>query len=181
MSRTRLAARNPWGLTDSDIDWPLRPQLPAVEYIVRFGLSDADVFTNRSVSAHSLAQSAFATAIQGVFLTTTRGQLLELLQLPRGWDGYGGVPVMERVAEYAIRVLSQVLERGAPHPTLVPTSDGGLNLEWHAPDADLVIAIEPNEPVLAFFDDRTSGTTWERELSSAVAGLDSAIGRFAAE
>jgi hypothetical protein len=57
--------------------------------------------------------------------------LRDLLQLPGDWDGYGAVQIQERIAQKALMVLVEVMENDAPAPSVVPLSDGGIQVEWH--------------------------------------------------
>lgn len=65
------------------------------------------------------------------WLMPTIQSLRDLLQLPGDWDGYGAVQIQERIAQKALMVLVEVMENDAPAPSVVPLSDGGIQVEWH--------------------------------------------------
>lgn len=179
MASTRPAFRPPRGLTDPDVEEVRRPRLPSMESDSPFGLSDSTVWPAVSVPGGLWGEWWYMFTTHRWELAETRRQLAELIHLPADWDGYGGVPVRQPIAEFVMSLLHQLVADHAMFPQLIPTSDGGLNMEWHAHSRDLLIAIEPDEPVLVFYEDRSTDTVWERELSSAIPDLDAAIASFA--
>lgn len=56
--------------------------------------------------------------------------IAELVKLPKGWDGYKGIPVRPEVAERARRFMEVAVKCTQFVPDVVPLSDGGLQLEW---------------------------------------------------
>ncbi len=58
----------------------------------------------------------------------------ELLSLPMGWDSYGASALSPIVVGTAFRFLDQFMTDDMPCPQLVPTSHGGVNVEWHLND-----------------------------------------------
>jgi hypothetical protein len=60
----------------------------------------------------------------------------ELRQLQPNWDGYGASPISEAAI--------QCVEKFA----VVPTSDGGLQLELHRDDYDIEVEISPGGHVV---------------------------------
>ncbi len=81
----------------------------------------------------------------------------ELMRLPLGWDGHDGRPVDFDVADFAVQFLLQTLEPNGPAPLVVPTSYGGLQLEWHEQEIDLEIEVEAPNRIFVSFEDRESG------------------------
>ena len=72
-------------------------------------------------------------------------RLMELLHLPKGWDGPDSMPVKNEIAESALRVLCHIYRDELPIPSLVPGADGSLQMEWHCGDYDIELDIlEPN-------------------------------------
>ena len=65
-----------------------------------------------------------------------------LVGLPSNWDSYGGQPINRQWAERALRLARVLLVAGIPTPSVVPTPNGGIQLEWHRRDLDLELAIE---------------------------------------
>ena len=79
----------------------------------------------------------------------------ELDALQHNWDSYGGLPISLKVAEKAISLLITLqTSSGDPIPSVVPTSNGGIQLEWHEGGVDLEIELSPDTPISLFIDDR---------------------------
>ena len=56
----------------------------------------------------------------------------ELMKLPVGWDGYQGQPVNKASAAAAAAIYSALVKMGLDNkPSVVPSCDGGLQLEWY--------------------------------------------------
>ena len=72
-------------------------------------------------------------------------RLMELLHLPKGWDGSDSMPVKNEIADSALRVLCHIYQDQLPIPSLVPGADGSLQIEWHCGHYDIELDIlEPN-------------------------------------
>ena len=61
----------------------------------------------------------------------TLRSMIELLELEPNWDSYGGSPVGQSVAVFVVDFLQQVMPDEASLPSVVPSPDGGISLEWH--------------------------------------------------
>ncbi|WP_139032183.1 hypothetical protein [Mesorhizobium amorphae] len=93
-------------------------------------------------------------------------RLTALVQLPKGWDGYQGRPVSFPTAYFCMSILEKIAAPGTPPPTLVPGSDGSLQIEWHAHEFDIEVDIlRVNEVSAWMFDHRTDVET-ELELTN---------------
>jgi len=71
-------------------------------------------------------------------------RLRTVADLPPGWSGAGGPPVESRLFPRAFELIHELMpEGGNPSyvPYIVPTVDGGLQLEWHRDGFDLEIEI----------------------------------------
>jgi hypothetical protein len=108
--------------------------------------------------------------------------LQSLMDLPFDWDSYGGRPVQEPAALYAQNLLVPLIAQGVAPPAIVPTSDGGLSLEWDHPTKQLVIQIpgqpQPDEEPSAFYSDDETQDEWEDLLSSSLPRVREALARF---
>lgn len=89
----------------------------------------------------------------------------QLASLDEGWDSYGARAVQPDSAIHAVRLLAAVISAGAPLPEIVPTTEGGIQLEWHRSGADLELEITPRSAVEVFlrFPDEQ---TWEGPLAN---------------
>jgi hypothetical protein len=68
-------------------------------------------------------------------------RLRELGRLSVGWDGHGGSPVRGAVASFALAVLTAIMRPGIPRPSIMPLSDGGVQIEWHCRGWDIEVSI----------------------------------------
>ena len=56
--------------------------------------------------------------------------LASLATLPKGWDGYDGIPVGPAIVVLVRYFLTAIEECGRTVPDVVPLSNGGVQLEW---------------------------------------------------
>lgn len=80
-------------------------------------------------------------------------RIQELDRLREDWDSYGGRPISGAVLEQTLRVLAATMEDDTPTPWIVPTSDGGVQLEWHDEPRSFEVSIASNLAVSAYFTD----------------------------
>ena len=97
-----------------------------------------------------------------------------IMQLPPNWDSYGAEPIRGSVIERAVEALSRVMEDNSPPPSIVPLSDGGLQMEWHLRDQDVEIVITTDEPPSYYYRNQ-DGSAEEVLSSSEYAHLRSII------
>ncbi|TIX69469.1 MAG: hypothetical protein E5V25_11515 [Mesorhizobium sp.] len=69
------------------------------------------------------------------------GKLDELVKLPTGWDGYAGRGVDFNIAYFAANLLQAIYVPDAASPSLVPGSDGSLQIEWHSNGLDIELDV----------------------------------------
>ena len=101
--------------------------------------------------------------------------LAALLRLGPGWDSYGSPPVDPNCVVAAIRMAITILRDDSPIPSVVPTSRGGLQLEWHCGGIDLEIEFLSATRVFGYFEDQLTGTVWEKDLAFDLQPLVDAI------
>jgi hypothetical protein len=89
-----------------------------------------------------------------------------LLVLPPGWNSYGAKPVPLPTAVAALNFLSANMREGVPVPSVVPTSRGTLQLEWHARGVDLEVEVRSEADISVSFEDQITGAAWDREIST---------------
>jgi len=84
-------------------------------------------------------------------------QLKEFTQYSVGWDSYNALPLRHDTAAFALSVLNSVMKSQTPLPHVAPTSDGGLQLDWHEKGIDLELHIAaPYDCDLWFRDNHDS-------------------------
>jgi len=107
-------------------------------------------------------------------------RLNELTSLPTGWDGYRGKPVSFQCAYFVANMLERLYQPNVPAPSLVPGSDGSLQVEWHRNmfdveldvlDAQNIVATRVNcktddEQVIEIENDFSEIVDWITALSS---------------
>lgn len=98
------------------------------------------VFTNSRVRVPLLA-SSWAPIVEE--------RLDELTALPVGWDGYAGRPVSFVVAYFVANMLERLCQDNVPAPSLVPGSDGSLQVEWHRNMFDVELDVLDAQNVVA--------------------------------
>lgn len=77
----------------------------------------------------------------------------DLCALRKGWDGYRGQPVSFACARFAATILEHLYTDGLPAPSLVPGSDGTLQIEWHRSQYDIELdVLAPNKVVAYRYD-----------------------------
>lgn len=102
-------------------------------------------------------------------------KLGDLLNLPHNWDSYGANPVNHEVVEYVIKLLQDLMEDTLPSPSIVPTSRGGIQIEWHTSRGDLEIQIEAPYKASALFEDATRHECWEEPRVIDIGKLQQAL------
>ncbi|WP_150002266.1 hypothetical protein [Iodidimonas gelatinilytica] len=90
----------------------------------------------------------------------------ELTSLRRGWDGYDGIAVSFRCANFAANLIERLYVDGVDAPQLVPGSDGTVQIEWHMNHLDIEIDILAPYRVIATRYDHLTGEDEEVELGS---------------
>ena len=66
-------------------------------------------------------------------------KMVELMDLPSGWDSYGAMKPNREAAMFALEVLERLMHVDTPVPSIVPSHSGGIQLEWHLNQVDLEI------------------------------------------
>ena len=85
------------------------------------------------------------TSSRSEWLRATTNRLSELMRLEKGWDSYSGKPLSPPSAYFSMQLLLEVASDKTPAPHLVPTTSGGLQIEWHRGRRSLEILVRrPN-------------------------------------
>lgn len=115
------------------------------------------------------------------WMPTLTDRLLDLSRLPPAWDGDEGRPVNSETIGIAHRLLQSLSDAGRPEPVVVPTSSGGLQIEWHddSTEIDLEISAERALSVFVWTQDESGAEQeYEGDLRSGANVLDRALGRI---
>lgn len=105
--------------------------------------------------------------------------VVDLLDLPAGWNSFSAKPIAHRNAEAAIRVLAHLLDPETPPPAVVPRVKGNIQLEWHTKQIDIEVYIDSPEQVRFFAEDVSTGETAEGPLSGSEEQLKKWLRRVA--
>ena len=108
-------------------------------------------------------------------------QVADLLDLPESWNSYSAKPIEPQHAVRAVELLAQLLDTGAPPPTVVPTVRGGIQLEWHANGVDIEVYINSPSEVTFFAKHLKSGDGVEQPVDADVHELRSWVRRASGE
>lgn len=114
---------------------------------------EACIVDSASVGSDLAAFSPFRTSGEGTvawtyslsgrhepgWLVRVVNQLKALQFLQFNWDSYGGVPMRSLILRSAANLLCEMAGQRTPVPSIVPTSDGSVQVEWHTRGIDLEI------------------------------------------
>lgn len=98
-------------------------------------------------------------------------RLFSLVCMPQGWDSYSALSPRWDASMFALWVLGSVMRPRTPVPQVVPSSVGGIQLEWHQKDIDLEIHVSAPFEVETWFQDRRGGQPVAEELSNDFSAL----------
>lgn len=101
------------------------------------------------------------------WLDRVRNRVKELAQLPADWDSYGAVPVDPRIPPLVEDLVEWFAVDGMPPPDVFPTSDGGMQLEWHIRRANIEIEFSPFEGKTIYFHDLNADERWSHPASAS--------------
>src|SRR5438445_5605989 len=98
-------------------------------------------------------------------------RLRELLRLPSNWDSYGAEAVRTEAALTSALIVNAALAKGARFPAIVPTVEGGVQLEWRKGNRHLEIEVlSPYEIGVLYLEG--GQPKWEGSLLHDPASLD---------
>jgi hypothetical protein len=93
------------------------------------------------------------------------GAVVELLNLPAGWNSYAAKPITPQNALEAIRLLAAFVGPETPQPAVVPRVQGGIQLEWHTASVDIEVYIDAPGRVRFFVEGIEAGETFDGPLA----------------
>jgi hypothetical protein len=77
--------------------------------------------------------------------------------LSDGWDSYGAKRVNHELIRSSLALLSLIMESNSPTPSVVPLTDGGVQIEWHRKRQDLEITFAADDPPQFFYRNNVDG------------------------
>ena len=99
----------------------------------------------------------------------------EIMNLPVNWDSYGALPVRLTAILSALELLFEIMQANTPAPTVVPTVQGSVQLEWHTHGIDLEIEILSPGRLSVYYEDHEQHTEWEGEITSDLTRLSDVL------
>jgi hypothetical protein len=102
----------------------------------------------------------------------------EIGRLSDNWDTYGGKAANVEAVQQSFSLLRSVMQPNSPAPSVVPLSDGGVQLEWHRNKQDLEIVLPCKEDGLFLYSNRATGDDLEGSVRE-IEKLADLIGRLA--
>lgn len=90
----------------------------------------------------------------------------EIVGLSRGWDGYAGVPVSFSTAQFAAQMIERLCVPDVPTPSIVPGSDGSLQVEWHVGGFHIELDVTAPLEVEAYRMNQLTGEEDELDVES---------------
>src|SRR5260370_40530609 len=100
-----------------------------------------------------------------LWISDTSQKIGGFVDLPENWNSYGARRIQPELAEAAIHLLSKIVQPETPKPEVVPTTAGGVQIEWHVRGIDLEIQILSQDRLNVSFENLASGQEWSRELN----------------
>ena len=148
-----------------------------------FMQSDAMVFaTDRTPSRPELrlVEGPPTSAATTIRTPTWQGDILNQLTgisaLVDGWDSHGANAVSTARLIQTYDLLCSIMQHNTPPPTLVPTTSGSIQIEWHTCDVDLEILLLSDTDLDVDFEDRRSiETPYQGTLSFDITRLERII------
>lgn len=100
----------------------------------------------------------------------------EILDLQENWNSYGAPCVRYDTAMFGILILENIMNAGTPLPSVVPTTRGGIQFEWHENDIDLEIEVlEPYRCEYVYEDARNGAAPVSGEITDEFDALQEPI------
>ena len=94
---------------------------------------------------------------KAVWLTPTIEKLNELRRLTASNWSAGAKPIDISAINSMLELLTKILDYDTPPPSVVPTWDGGVQVEWHRNGIDLEIEVSADRaPEYYFFDHQSN-------------------------
>lgn len=156
-------------LTDPDRLPTSAETLQGADVLARGSVTQAANFVKLRRRILRVRDTRVSAAAVPLWISSVRKGVRRLLELEAGWDTYGAPPISTEAIKAAMRVLFSVAGRETLPPTIVPTSAGGCQLEWHSEMVDIEIECSPTGDTSLFMQHQPSGQIWEGGVEEHVA------------
>lgn len=109
------------------------------------------------------------------WVAPTKEAMRRLSLLRDNWDTYGDPRIDPAILHAASSMLQDLMRSETPAPSVVPTSRGGVQLEWHVKGIDLEVEFFTPVSLHTLFEDHRTDIQWEAELIYDFSRLSEAI------
>jgi hypothetical protein len=103
------------------------------------------------------------------WLKPTISEFIKVQSLPENWDSYAAKRINRDLLSQSLTILAAVMHQSSPAPSVVPLTDGGLQLEWHRKQQDLEVVFPQEDPPQFFYLNRATGKEQEGFASDVIA------------
>jgi hypothetical protein len=122
----------------------------------------------------------------GLTQATALRKLDELKNLPENWDSYGADPIRPNAIAKAKSIITSVMIAFSGNignvvqlKDVIPVADGGVQLEWIGPHAELEIEISPNGNIgLLYISGSEDMRNYEESDNNSLNDVYSKVGRL---
>ena len=111
-----------------------------------------------------------------VWTRNIEDRLVSFLSLEKGWDAYDAPPPDFDAVVAAFDLLMMISEDSTPAPQVVPTPNGGVQLEWHERGIDLEIEVRSEFQFDVFYENLRTGEVREEEIMADLTPLRNWVG-----
>lgn len=105
------------------------------------------------------------SGIWPVSFLKSAGAVVDLLNLPAGWNSYGALPIAPQNAVQTIQLLAVFIGPNTPAPAVVPRVRGGIQLEWHTASNDVEVYIDSPGNVSFFAEQAETAEMFDGPLA----------------
>jgi hypothetical protein len=128
------------------------------------GMIDAVTIERIPVSQPAVSRSSTGSAPE--WSKKFEQSVHQILELGADWDNRGSSAPRVDALAFAYSLLSQAMSPMTVAPSVIPMSNGGVQLVWAGSQVDVEVeVVQPNE-ALVYFVDRYSGTENEWRLTT---------------
>jgi hypothetical protein len=115
------------------------------------------------------------------WVSHVKDQLISILHLQEGWDGFGAGPIRHDVLYFALAILRQIMRSETLPPHITPMSHEGVQLEWHTDAIDLEIEIEEPGSAWVSYENRLAAIEDDWEVSTEFSSLSDPVEQLTAK
>lgn len=102
-------------------------------------------------------------------------KITSLMELPENWDSYGALPIDRSLAYVGVNLLQEISSNEVPEPSIVPTTRGTIQFEWHTAGIDFELDVISSTKINTYFMDEATGMEWEKVLDFDLSQITAAI------